>query len=63
MFVFFEKLIEDPLQLKRLQLTLDGYKDEDTVYNGLLTIVRQNQNTDAKKSYHCVKFIVTLANQ
>jgi ubiquitin carboxyl-terminal hydrolase 9/24 len=66
-FIYFicvsVKLIEDPLQLKRLQLTLDGYKDENTVYNGLLTIVRQNQSSDAKKSYHCVKFIVTLANQ
>ena len=50
------------MQLKRLQLALDGYKDNDTVYNGLLSIVRQNQGSDAKKSYQCVKLIVTLAN-
>lgn len=56
-------LIEDPLQLKRLQLAIDGYKDNDVVYNGLLSIVRQNQSSDAKKSYQCVKFIVTLANR
>lgn len=55
-------LIEDPLQLKRLQLALDGSKENDTVYNGLLSIVRQNQGSDAKKSYQCVKLIVTLAN-
>lgn len=56
-------LIEDPLQLKRLRLAMDGYKDDDVVYNGLLSIVRQNQSCDAKKSYQCVKFIVTLANR
>jgi len=56
-------LIEDPLQLKRLRLAIDGYKDNHVVYNGLLSIVRQNQSSDAKKSYQCVKFIVTLANR
>lgn len=56
-------LIEDSLQLKRLRLAIDGYKDSDVVYNGLLSIVRQNQSSDAKKSYQCVKFIVTLANR
>jgi ubiquitin carboxyl-terminal hydrolase 9/24 len=56
-------LIEDPLQLKRLCLVTDGYKGNDIVYNGLLSIVRQNQSSDAKKSYQCVKFIVTLANK
>lgn len=55
-------LIEDPLQHRRLQLAIDGYKDNDVIYNGLLSIVRQNQGSDAKKSYQCVKFIVTLAN-
>jgi ubiquitin carboxyl-terminal hydrolase 9/24 len=63
-FISFRlKLIEDPLQLKRLRLAIDGYKDNDVVYNGLLSIVRQNQSSDAKKSYQCVKFIVTLANR
>ena len=55
-------MIEDPLQLKRLQLAIDGYKDNDVIYNGLLSVVRQNQGSDAKKSYQCVKFIVALAN-
>ena len=62
-FIVIIKLIEDPLQLKRLRLAIDGYKDNDVVYNGLLSIVRQNQSSDAKKSYQCVKFIVTLANR
>ena len=56
-------LIEDPLQSARLGLALDGYKDNDVTYSGLLSIVRQNQSSDAKKSYQCVKFIVTLANK
>jgi ubiquitin carboxyl-terminal hydrolase 9/24 len=51
--------IEDPLQLIRFKLVIDGNK-EHTI--GLLSIIRQNQSSDAKKSYHCVKFIVTLAN-
>ena len=52
--------IEDPLQLSRFKLAIDGSKE---CYHGLLAIIRQNQSSDAKKSYHCVKFIVTLANQ
>lgn len=60
---YFKQLIEDPLQLKRLRLAIDGYKHSEIVYNGLLSIVRQNQSSDAKKSYQCVKFIVTLANR
>jgi hypothetical protein len=53
-------MIQDPLQLKRLDVALNG----TTSYaNGLLDIIRQNQNLDAKKSYHCVKFIVKLSNR
>jgi ubiquitin carboxyl-terminal hydrolase 9/24 len=56
-------LIEDQLQLTRFRLAIDGYRDNNTFFNGLLSIIRQNQSSDAKKSYQCVKFIVTLANK
>jgi ubiquitin carboxyl-terminal hydrolase 9/24 len=56
-------MIEDPLQLKRFILTIDGFKDTKVEYFGLLSIIRQNQSSDAKKSYQCVKFIVTVANK
>lgn len=56
-------LIEDDYQLARLKLTLDGYKEGDIVNNGLLQIIRQNQTSDAKKSYQCVKFIVALGTK
>lgn len=56
-------LIEDQLQLTRFRLAIDGYRDSNTFFNGLLSIIRQNQSSDAKKSYQCVKFIVTLANK
>lgn len=49
--------LEDPLQLTRFKLAIDNNN------NGLLTCIRQNQSSDAKKSYHCVKFIVTLATR
>ena len=52
--------LEDPLQLTRFKLSIDGNKE---FYHGLLATIRQNQTSDAKKSYHCVKFIVSLANQ
>jgi ubiquitin carboxyl-terminal hydrolase 9/24 len=62
-------LLEDPLQLTRFKLAIDG-GNGDNVYdtnmshsNGLLACIRQNQSSDAKKSYHCVKFIVTLATR
>ncbi|CAF0802298.1 unnamed protein product [Brachionus calyciflorus] len=51
-------LIDDDLQLKRLKLCLEG---DNGI--GLLALIRTNQNTDAKKSYNCVKLIVNLANQ
>jgi hypothetical protein len=53
-------MIQDPLQLKRLDVALNGTK---SYANGLLNIIRQNQNSDAKKCYHCVKFIVKLSNR
>jgi ubiquitin carboxyl-terminal hydrolase 9/24 len=56
-------LIEDDYQLARLKLTLDGYREGDTINNGLLQIIRQTQTTDAKKSYQCVKFIVALGTK
>ncbi len=66
-------LLEDPLQLARFKLAIDGDTGDTTTggndnnmtsqCNGLLACIRQNQSSDAKKSYHCVKFIVTLATR
>jgi ubiquitin carboxyl-terminal hydrolase 9/24 len=56
-------LIEDNLQLKRLRLVIDGYKDNEIIQTGLLNIIKQNQTSDAKKAYHCIKFIIATANK
>ena len=60
------KLIDDPLQLTRFRVALEGNEAESTsssCFHGLLHVVRHNQSLDAKKSYQCVKLIVSLANK
>lgn len=57
-------VLEDPLQLKRLQLVIDGHVDDNgTQFEGLLAVVRLNHTQDSRRSYSCIKFLVNLANR
>ncbi|KAL4237154.1 Ubiquitin carboxyl-terminal hydrolase 24 [Mactra antiquata] len=57
-------LLEDPLQLKRLQFVIDGHVDDHgQQYEGLLAVIRLNHNHDSRRSYWCIKFLVNLANK
>lgn len=56
--------LEDPLQYIRIQYVIDGFADENgTPYDGMLAIIRANQNNDSRRSYQGVKFLVTLAHK
>ncbi|KAL3868453.1 hypothetical protein ACJMK2_041259 [Sinanodonta woodiana] len=56
--------LEDSLQLKRLQLIIDGHVDDNgQQFEGLLAVVRLNHVQDSKRSYGCIKFLVNLANK
>ncbi|XP_064607447.1 ubiquitin carboxyl-terminal hydrolase 24-like isoform X2 [Liolophura sinensis] len=57
--------LEDELQLKRIQWIIDGHVDSasSTSYEGLLTVIRTNHVTDSRRSYQCIKFLVSLANK
>jgi len=57
-------LLEDSLQIKRLQCIIDGYTDaEDVTYDGMLAIIKKNHMNESRRSYHCVKFLVHLAHK
>jgi ubiquitin carboxyl-terminal hydrolase 9/24 len=52
-------VMEDPLQLKRLQTVIDGTTDCD----GMLAVIKINHMNDSRRSYQCIKFLVNLANK
>ncbi|XP_060555692.1 ubiquitin carboxyl-terminal hydrolase 24-like isoform X1 [Ruditapes philippinarum] len=57
-------LLEDPLQLKRLQLVIDGHVDDHgQQFEGLLAVIRLNHVQDSRRSYWCIKFLVNLVNK
>ncbi|XP_063403289.1 ubiquitin carboxyl-terminal hydrolase 24-like [Mytilus trossulus] len=65
-FTLLEDLLtlEDPIQTDRLQIVVDGYIDEaGTEYEGLLAVVRSNHMNDSRRSYSCIKFLVSVANK
>ncbi|VDI64277.1 ubiquitin carboxyl-terminal hydrolase 9/24 [Mytilus galloprovincialis] len=65
-FTLLEDLLtlEDPIQTERLQIVVDGYIDEaGTEYEGLLAVVRSNHMNDSRRSYSCIKFLVSVANK
>ncbi|XP_035828590.1 LOW QUALITY PROTEIN: ubiquitin carboxyl-terminal hydrolase 24 [Aplysia californica] len=56
--------LEDPLQTTRLQLVIDGFKGDDgRKYEGLQTVIRHNHVSDSRRSYQCIKFLVSLMNK
>ncbi|ELT87807.1 hypothetical protein CAPTEDRAFT_215538 [Capitella teleta] len=58
-------LLEDSLQLKRLQWVIDGHSEDDaeTQYEGMLAIIKANHLNDSRRSYQCIKFLVALATK
>ncbi|XP_013409431.2 ubiquitin carboxyl-terminal hydrolase 24-like [Lingula anatina] len=66
LFVLLMQLLtlEDPLQLKRIQCTIDGYIDEENCsFEGMLGVIKCNHASDSRRSYQCIKFLVNLANK
>ncbi|KAH3849076.1 hypothetical protein DPMN_091465 [Dreissena polymorpha] len=56
--------MEDPLQLKRIQLVVDGHVDDHgQQFEGLLAVIRLNHVLDSRRSYWCIKFLVNLVNK
>lgn len=56
--------LEDPVQLSRLELVIEGTIDDSgTQYEGLIGVIRQNHLLDSRRSYSCIKFLVSLANR
>ncbi|XP_052775472.1 ubiquitin carboxyl-terminal hydrolase 24-like isoform X3 [Mya arenaria] len=56
--------LEDPLQLKRVQLVIDGHVDDHgQQFEGLLAVIRLNHVQDSRRSYWCIKFLVNLVNR
>ncbi|XP_064624443.1 ubiquitin carboxyl-terminal hydrolase 24-like isoform X2 [Lineus longissimus] len=57
-------LLEDPLQLQRLQCVIEGFTDEnDFSHQGMLDVIRSNNTSDSRRSYQCIKFLVHIANK
>lgn len=52
-------VLDDPLQSDRLQFVIDGRER----VNGLLALVKNNQATDSRRSYQCIKTLVNAANR
>nr|XP_022315418.1 ubiquitin carboxyl-terminal hydrolase 24-like [Crassostrea virginica] len=57
-------LLEDPVQSQRIKIVIDGVTDgAGTSYDGLLATVRLNHATDSRRSYTCIRFLVSLAGK
>lgn len=57
-------MLEDPVQGQRIKVVIDGVTDSaGTAYDGLLATVRLNHATDSRRSYTCIKFLVSLAGK
>eukprot|EP00105_Crassostrea_gigas_P001822 XP_011414140.1 PREDICTED: ubiquitin carboxyl-terminal hydrolase 24 [Crassostrea gigas] len=57
-------MLEDPVQGQRIKVVIDGVTDSaGTAYDGLLATVRLNHATDSRRSYTCIKFLVSLASK
>ena len=52
-------VLDDPLQSDRLQFVIDGRDGVD----GLLALVKNNQATDSRRSYQCIKTLVNASNR
>ena len=50
-------VLDDPIQSDRLTYIIDGGR-----VDGLLALVKNNQATDSRRSYQCIKTLVNAAN-
>ena len=51
-------VLDDPIQSDRLTYIIDGGR-----VDGLLALVKNNQATDSRRSYQCIKTLVNAANR
>ncbi|CAF0760115.1 unnamed protein product [Rotaria sordida] len=61
-------LIDDSFQTKRLQLAFEGTNessntDNNQNFNGLYSLIRTSIETEQRRAYQTVKFLITLSNQ
>jgi hypothetical protein len=60
-------LVEDSLQKKRLQLTFEGIEisnnDNCQNFNGLYSLIRTSIETEQRRAYQTVKFLINLSNK
>ncbi|CAF0908766.1 unnamed protein product [Adineta steineri] len=61
-------LIEDSFQTKRLQLAFEGNselntKDSSQNFNGLYSLIQTSIETEQRRAYQTVKFLITLSNK
>ncbi|CAF0751200.1 unnamed protein product [Adineta ricciae] len=61
-------LIEDSLQMIRLQLVFEGIdksddNDNSQTFTGLYSLIQTNIETEQRRAYQTVKFLVTLSNR
>lgn len=55
--------LDDPLQYTRLKLVMDGSQEGKPEFDGILAIIKANQENDSRRSYQGVKFLVTMARK
>ena len=57
-------VLDDPIQSDRLTYIIDGGRvDGRRAVDGLLALVKNNQATDSRRSYQCIKTLVNAANR
>ncbi|CAF0886485.1 unnamed protein product [Rotaria sordida] len=61
-------LIDDLFQTKRLQLAFEGTNESSNTdnyqnFNGLYSLIRTSIETEQRRAYQTVKFLITLSNQ
>ncbi|CAF5191548.1 unnamed protein product, partial [Rotaria magnacalcarata] len=61
-------LVEDSLQTKRLQITFEGINesisgDNSQNLTGLYSLIRTSMETEQRRTYQTVKFLINLSNR
>ncbi|CAF2054268.1 unnamed protein product [Rotaria magnacalcarata] len=67
-FLSFILLVEDSLQTKRLQITFEGINesisgDNSQNLTGLYSLIRTSMETEQRRTYQTVKFLINLSNR
>ena len=56
-------VLDDPIQSDRLTYIIDGGRVDGRAVDGLLALVKNNQASDSRRSYQCIKTLVNAANR